>query len=318
MHTNNEHIHKTGIYVHRALVVRSDSTTGEVLVKIPELLGPDEHLPVSKDYLALVDGVWSVPTEDTQVLVGLDGPRARIVYIINDFQPNSGGSTGPTGPTGPIGATGAASTVTGPTGASGSTGSTGPTGAASTVTGPTGASGSTGPTGPTGAASTVTGPTGATGATGATGPAPGAWSTWTPKLKQGGVELGTGAGDQTISFARYTQIGKLVIAQCRVVANKTSSASGAIAINPNDLPAFKVLDLGASAVIGECLFLNQGVGYTGGTVRVTSSTNLELRQLNPLGQFDASVGQSDTASASVAFTMAANDVCWINIMYETT
>lgn len=167
----------SGITIYRAIVVRSDTANGDLYVKIPEILGPTETLPISKDFLKQNNGSWVLPSEGSQILVGLDGPRARITYIVSDFSSsnNLSGVTGPTGPTGPIGVTGptgAASSVTGPTGPTGPTGATGPASTVTGPTGPTGPQGIQGPTGPTGSTGStgVTGSTGPTGATGATGP----------------------------------------------------------------------------------------------------------------------------------------------------
>lgn len=81
--TNNDP--KLGVEVFRAVVVRSNSSTGELYVKIPEILGKDESLPITKDFLVHHNGKWRVPPEGAQVLVGLDGPRARVTYLIADL-----------------------------------------------------------------------------------------------------------------------------------------------------------------------------------------------------------------------------------------
>ena len=239
MFTTNNTSTGSGIDVHRALVVRSSSTTGEVLVKIPELLGESETLPLSKDFLHQADGVWSVPSEGSQILVGLDGPRARIVYFVTELASNMigvasatgptgpAGTAGPTGPTGPSNGPTGPTGSTGPTGPTGLTGSTGPTGPANGPTGPTGSTGSTGPTGlqgptgptgPTGAASTVTGPTGALGATGPSG-VTGTLSTWTPTW--GGLTV----GNATIS-ASYYSVSKLIYYTVILTAGSTTSSTG--------------------------------------------------------------------------------------------
>jgi hypothetical protein len=74
------------ISIHRGIVVRSSQQSGDVFVKIPEVLGDKEAITVSKDFLYKSAGGWVVPDEGSQVLVGLEGDLVRNVYIINELR----------------------------------------------------------------------------------------------------------------------------------------------------------------------------------------------------------------------------------------
>jgi len=73
----------SGIHIYRAIVVRSSTATGEVLVKVPELMGDQDFLRVSKDFINETDAGWAVPSEGSQIIIGIEGERARNVYIIS-------------------------------------------------------------------------------------------------------------------------------------------------------------------------------------------------------------------------------------------
>lgn len=73
----------SGIHIYRAIVVRSSTTTGEVLVKVPELMGDVETIKLSKEFLYRDISGWAVPAENSQIIIGIEGERARNVYIIS-------------------------------------------------------------------------------------------------------------------------------------------------------------------------------------------------------------------------------------------
>ena len=65
--------------VHRALVTYSDSSTGEIRVKIPAITGLSE---VSISYIgrASHDGVWAVPSVGSQIVVSADDEHMTNVF----------------------------------------------------------------------------------------------------------------------------------------------------------------------------------------------------------------------------------------------
>jgi hypothetical protein len=74
------------ISIHRGIVIRSSSQTGDVFVKIPEILGDKEAITVSRDFIYEGPDGWVVPDEGSQILVGLEGDLVRNVYIINELK----------------------------------------------------------------------------------------------------------------------------------------------------------------------------------------------------------------------------------------
>jgi len=83
MYTNS------GIRLYRGLVVHASQSSGDVFVKVPELLGDKEYLTVTKDFLYSDQGGWDVPNEGSQVLVGIEGERARNVYLVSSIKQTS-------------------------------------------------------------------------------------------------------------------------------------------------------------------------------------------------------------------------------------
>ena len=65
---------------------RASTTTGDVFVKIPEVLGSSEAISISKDFLYEGPAGWFVPEEGSQVLVGLEGDLVRNVYLISELK----------------------------------------------------------------------------------------------------------------------------------------------------------------------------------------------------------------------------------------
>ena len=92
--------------IHRALVTYSDSTTGEVRVKIPTILGIDSEVALS--YIGRKEP-WVVPAVGDQIVVTSDDANLTNVFWVQTDSGLDGalGATGPTGPTGATGATGA-------------------------------------------------------------------------------------------------------------------------------------------------------------------------------------------------------------------
>lgn len=66
--------------VYKALVKSSDSTTGEIYVAIPNVLGDDAAIPVSFIGRSATNGVWAVPTPGTLIAVGSDDDQFSNVF----------------------------------------------------------------------------------------------------------------------------------------------------------------------------------------------------------------------------------------------
>lgn len=76
-------MHNGGLY--RALVVKSDSTTGEVLVAIPALGGALSTFPITYTGRSEVNGIWEVPEVNEVVLVALDDSSASTVFLVPSY-----------------------------------------------------------------------------------------------------------------------------------------------------------------------------------------------------------------------------------------
>ena len=79
-----------GMRIYKGIVSSSSASTGLVYVKIPSLLGPSESVAISKATLANSGGSWSVPAENTQVLVAIDDVLMSNVYLVG----SGGGGSG--------------------------------------------------------------------------------------------------------------------------------------------------------------------------------------------------------------------------------
>lgn len=72
-----------GMKVYRAIVSYASSTTGEVQVKIPSVLGDNGVLEVSKlGRSADTYGVWDVPVVGSQAVVAVEDDRFSNVYLL--------------------------------------------------------------------------------------------------------------------------------------------------------------------------------------------------------------------------------------------
>lgn len=95
------------------------------------------------------------------------------------------------------------------------------------------------------------------------------WTAWTPTITQGvGVTI-------TVTRARYTVIGGLVVIQGQVVATSAGTATQPIVIG--GIPA-GILPAGVtvSTPIGVGTVLDQGVGIYAGILRTPSSTTFDI------------------------------------------
>lgn len=73
--------------VYRATVIYSNSTTGEIKVRVPVLAGIDGVLPISYIGRYAVDDVWAVPPIGMQVVVTADDINLTNVFILNVTPP---------------------------------------------------------------------------------------------------------------------------------------------------------------------------------------------------------------------------------------
>lgn len=71
-----------GMQTYRALVTFSSATTGEIIVKIPSILGPDSVIPISFIGRSKTGSIWKVPYIGQQVLVAVEDDRFSNVYLI--------------------------------------------------------------------------------------------------------------------------------------------------------------------------------------------------------------------------------------------
>jgi len=83
------------IFAHRALVTYSNSTTGEIRVKVPSVLGVDSEVTIS--YIGR-KSPWAVPAIGDQILVTADDPNFTNVFWVQTDSVQ--GLTGPQGPAG--------------------------------------------------------------------------------------------------------------------------------------------------------------------------------------------------------------------------
>ena len=67
-------------HIYRALVTYSSSSTGEIRVKIPALLGADSEVAISYIARKAHSGVWSVPTAGDQIVVTSDDTNLTNVF----------------------------------------------------------------------------------------------------------------------------------------------------------------------------------------------------------------------------------------------
>jgi len=78
--TNNIHSVVSG-GPHRAIVTYSNTTTGEIRVKVPAVLGQEE-VSISLFGRSATNSEWPVPIVGAQVLVGTDDQAFTNVFIL--------------------------------------------------------------------------------------------------------------------------------------------------------------------------------------------------------------------------------------------
>jgi len=67
--------------VHRSIVHSSNSTTGEVNVRIPQLLGAGQVVSIPTTGLKQVGGVWNVPSVGSTVFVAVSTDRTQFLWL---------------------------------------------------------------------------------------------------------------------------------------------------------------------------------------------------------------------------------------------
>lgn len=79
--------------IYRALVTYSSSTTGEIRIKIPSLLGAGSEVSISYIGRTSNGGVWSVPSAGSQIVVTTDDNNLTNIFWL---QTNGGSPDGTT------------------------------------------------------------------------------------------------------------------------------------------------------------------------------------------------------------------------------
>jgi phage baseplate assembly protein gpV len=75
--------------IYRALVTFSDTTTGEIRIKIPSLLGAGSEVSISYIGRSATNGSWSVPTAGEQIVVTSDDENLTNIFWLRTDQPDT-------------------------------------------------------------------------------------------------------------------------------------------------------------------------------------------------------------------------------------
>jgi hypothetical protein len=78
--------------VYRAIVKSSNSTTGEIYVSLPHVMGETSYLPLSYVDRKAISGVWSVPTPGDMIIVASDDDQFSNVFWLKTTTGTHGGS----------------------------------------------------------------------------------------------------------------------------------------------------------------------------------------------------------------------------------
>jgi len=74
--------------VHRATVTFADKNTGEIRVKIPQILGNNSEVSISRLTRAKYNGVWVVPNVGDQIVVSADDAHmSNLFWLHSDLTP---------------------------------------------------------------------------------------------------------------------------------------------------------------------------------------------------------------------------------------
>jgi hypothetical protein len=78
--------------VYRALVTSANSTTGEIYVSIPQVMGQDSSVPLSYVGRSAANGIWAVPDPGEVIVVASDDDQFSNVFWIKTTSGTNGGS----------------------------------------------------------------------------------------------------------------------------------------------------------------------------------------------------------------------------------
>jgi hypothetical protein len=74
--------------VHRATVTFADKNTGEIRVKIPQILGNNSEVSISRLTRAKYNGIWVVPNVGDQIVVSADDAHmSNLFWLHSDLTP---------------------------------------------------------------------------------------------------------------------------------------------------------------------------------------------------------------------------------------
>ena len=81
-------MHSHTSIVHRALVTYVNPNTGEIRVKIPAVTGNNTEISISRIGRQPSNGVWSMPTIGTQIVVSADDENmTNVFWLQTDVTP---------------------------------------------------------------------------------------------------------------------------------------------------------------------------------------------------------------------------------------
>jgi hypothetical protein len=130
----------------------------------------------------------------------------------------------------------------------------------------------------------------------------GAWTTFTPQLR-----TGTTNRTSTVNYARYVQVGKLVIVQVSVAATAAGGASETIKVG---LPSgLTVVNSSPDNIIGSFLIKDTGTAYYVGGANIVEAGYVSGISYGGVNQMGAN---------APAFTMASGDVLSYAVIVEVS
>lgn len=129
----------------------------------------------------------------------------------------------------------------------------------------------------------------------------GAWNSYTPTISQGSA---TDIG-KTVTYAKYTRVGKRVEVQLKLAVTVNGGGSGAIRVT---LP---VTAATSGLTIGSGMYLNQDGTLTPAVVRSATTTTIELVRTDAAGTSTSAVG------AAPALECSNGDVIMAEFAYES-
>lgn len=124
----------------------------------------------------------------------------------------------------------------------------------------------------------------------------GAWNSYTPTISQGSA---TDIG-KTVTYAKYTRVGKRVEVQLKLAVTVNSGAGGsAIRIS---LP---VTAATSGLIVGSGTFLNQDGTLTPLVVRTATTTTIELVRTEATGTSTSALGAAPSLECGIGDYIAA-------------